>query len=272
MHNGQRWTHRSLHDRISFLLFPLLCVLLVAAGCSARRAPQDDSSPGDLIVLGRESMRDKNFDQAREAFNKILQEYPESNLRSEALLSLADSFFASKDYQEAKFQYEKFVQLYPVNPQTPRSLYYLSMCDYRRLAHIDRDQTQAEDALKSFRRLVRQFPNSLLVSEAAPKILELEVRLARKEYDIGKFHYNNSTYQAAIPRFLGILKIYPKTPSVDAALYYLADSYRREEEYAKAAAALRKLIREHPKSGYQRWARRLYSRLPQTVQQGASLR
>lgn len=261
----QAHLRRTRQGQISFLYFSLLFTLIIIAGCSARKPSEHESSPGDLIVLGRENVLDQDFERARAAFNKILQEYPESNLRSEALLSLADSFFASKDYQEAKFQYEKFIQLYPVNPQTPRAIYYLSMCDYRRLAHIDRDQGRAKDSLENFRRLVRQFPDSPLASEVIPKISELEARLARKEYDIGKFHYKNSTYQAAIPRFLGILKKYPKTPSIDATLYYLADAYKREEDYTKAATTLRKLFREHSESEYQRRAKRLYSRLPEIV-------
>ena len=261
----QAHLRRTRQGQISFLHFSLLLALLIVVGCSARKPSEHESSPGDLIVLGRENVQDQDFERARAAFNKILQEYPESNLRSEALLSLADSFFASKDYQEAKFQYEKFVQLYPVNPQTPRAIYYLSMCDYRRLAHIDRDQTHAEDSLKNFQKLVHQFPDSPLTPEVIPKISELKARLARKEFNIGKFHYSNSTYQAAIPRFLGILKKYPKTPSVDATLYYLADAYKREEDYTKTADALRKLLREYPESRYLERAKKLYSRLPDIV-------
>ncbi|MEE8110594.1 MAG: tetratricopeptide repeat protein, partial [bacterium] len=65
----------------ALILFPLL---LLGAGCSVRKAPETRSSAGELILLGRENMKDRNFERAREAFNRILQEYPESNVRSEA--------------------------------------------------------------------------------------------------------------------------------------------------------------------------------------------
>ena len=142
----------------------VLASLLVLGGCSARKAPPSASSAGDLIVLGRENMQAQNFERARAAFNRILQEYPESNLRSVALISLADSFYASKEYDEAKFQYDKFVQLYPVNPQTPRAYYFLAMCDYNRLASVDRDQIEAENALANFRRLVRQYDGRIRIA------------------------------------------------------------------------------------------------------------
>ena len=252
--------------------FIVLASLLVLGGCSARKAPPSASSAGDLIVLGRENMQEQDFERARAAFNRILQEYPESNLRSVALISLADSFYASKEYEEAKFQYEKFVQLYPVNPQTPRAFYFLAMSDYNRLASVARDQTQAQNALENFRRLVRQFPDNPLSAEAAPKVTALETRLARKELMVARFHYSNSNYQSAIPRFLGLLKEYPKAPAVAAALYYLADSYRREENFRKAGGALRRLIRYHPKSRYHKKARSLLGKLPKFAQSASTTR
>lgn len=250
----------------------LLPWLLSAAGCSAQRVPEAQRSPGDLISLGRENMKERNYERAREAFNRILREYPESNLRSEALMSLADSFYASKDFQEAKFQYEKFIQLYPVNPQTPRALFHLAMSDYRRLNTVDRDQALTREALKNFRRLLQQFPRDPQAPEATPKIRELEARLAEKEFYVGRFHYANGNYQSAIPRFLGLLKEFPKTPSADDALYYLADSYTREEDYSQAGKALERLIRDYPDSGYRKRAERLLSRLPKTASPGPGQR
>ena len=58
------------------------------------------------------------------------------------------------------------------------------------------------------------------------------------------------------------MKEYPKAPAVAAALYYLADSYRREENFRKAGKALRQLIRYHPKSRNQKKARSLLGKLP----------
>ncbi|MFQ5691547.1 MAG: outer membrane protein assembly factor BamD [Nitrospinota bacterium] len=269
MRRPPRRRRRFLKGGVPRAVWLLLLALWIAGGCSARKAPESRSSAGDLILIGRENMKERNFERARDAFNRILQEYPESNLRSEALLSLADSFYAAKEFQEAKFQYEKFIQLYPVNPQTPRALYHLGMSDYRRLNTVDRDQTLAEDALKSFRRLVRQFPKNPQTSEALPKIKELEARLAKKQFSIGRFHYANSNYHSAIPRLLRVLKDFPKSPSAAAALYYLADSYAREENYARAKGALERLLREFPNSPYRKKAQRLLKGLPKTVKTGA---
>jgi outer membrane protein assembly factor BamD len=247
----------------------LVPVVLFVVGCSARKAPPS-SSPGDLIVLGRDRMNQGDFEKARESFNRILQDYPESNLRSEALLSLADTFYESDDYQEAKFQYEKFIQLYPANPQTPRALYFLGMCDYRRILSVDREQTQAQDAYNNFSRLVRQFPQSPLVAEGKPKIQELEIRLSEKQYYIASFYYSQSDYQSAIPRYLGILKRFPKTPSADKALYYLADSYLREDSFTKASASLNRLIKEYPKSSYRKKAEGMLAKLQETLKSASS--
>jgi outer membrane protein assembly factor BamD len=234
----------------ALLVGVLFLAVGIGGGCAARQATEKERSAGDLLILGKEDLSARNFERAREAFNRILREYPESHLRSEALLSLADSFYAAKEYQEAKFQYEKFVQLYPVNPQTARAYYFLGMSDFQRLNAIDRDQTLTREALKNFRKLAAQFPGEPHVEEALPKVRILEEKLAQNQYYISEFYYRKGLYHSAIPRLEELLKEFPKTSVADAALYLLGESYRHEESHEKAASAYRRLLADYPSSRY----------------------
>ena len=45
---------------------------------------------------------------------------------------------------------------------------------------------------------------------------------------MGRFYYKKESYNAAIGRFLGILKSYPDYKSTDEVLYYISLSYREQ--------------------------------------------
>ncbi len=253
---GRRWG--AICKKVGFLLATLLLTGVVIEGCAGRKATEQERSAGELFVLGQDDLKARKFERAREAFNRILQEFPESNLRSEALMSLADSFYNAEQYQEAKFQFEKFVQLYPVNPQTARAYYFLAMSDFERLNSIDRDQTLTREALTNFRKLAAQFPGAPQVQEALPKIHICEENIAQNQYYISDFYFGRKLYHSAIPRLEGLLDEFPETSVSDAALFLLAESYLKEENYEKATEAYQRLLTDYPES---RFASKSESRL-----------
>ena len=84
------------------------------------------------------------------------------------------------------------------------------------------------------------------MQEAEAQILFLRQRLAEHEFDVAQFYYRKEAYQAAIRRLLNLIQVYPDMSDVDGAFYMLADSYRREENYVKAARVFRTLVDRFP--------------------------
>ncbi len=240
----------------------LLAAISLGLSLGCARAPEERVSAGELFVLGREDLRERNFTKAREAFQKLLQEYPDSKLRAEALLNLADAYYKEEGYEESKFHYKKFVDLYPIHTKTPHALYYLGLSDYRRILSYDQDPQFARDALESFQKLKRSFPNHELVREAEERIRKLRRHLARHELYIARFYYGQGLYVSAIPRLREFLDEYEDVNEErDYALFILGESLMAEESYEKAGKAYGRLVKEFPGSSYARRARRRLSRI-----------
>ena len=100
--------------------------------------------------------------------------------------------------------------------------------------------------------------------EAETHIRFLRAQLAQHEFKVAKFYYKKGAYHAAIGRLLNLIQVYPNMPSLDAAFFMLADSYRAEENYGKAQRVLRLLIDHFPTSAYLSRARSELGELPAT--------
>jgi len=235
----------------------LLAGALLIGGCTVRQA--DKSSPGELMLLGQEDLRAERYESARQAFQRLLREYPDSAHRRQALLNLADSYFKGEEYIESRVQYAEYVQLYPVSRETARAYYYLGMSDYNRILEPDQEQSVTRDALKAFQELLRRFPRSEFTAQSKEKVEILRDRLARHHLFIAHFYLTKGKRVSAIPRFQEVIREFGDQPALRAeAMYYLGESYVQEESYKKAGDTFRGLIKEYPDNPL---SQRAYQRL-----------
>jgi len=236
---------------------PFLASLLLVTGCFSR--PKEQASPGELLILGQEDMKSERFESARQAFKRLLREYPDSKHRRDALLNLADSYYKEREYIEARVQYAEYVQLYPVSSQTPKAYFFLGMSDFQRKLEYDQNQDITQDALKSFQELVKRFPKSKHTADAKKKIQELTHQIARHKVYIARFYFRKGLRASAIPRFQEVVKGYPGQADLRSeAMFYLGECFRLEQSYKKAGDTYKSLIQEYPSS---RFARDAYQRL-----------
>jgi outer membrane protein assembly factor BamD len=194
------------------------------------------------------------YTRAEEAFSKFLEQHPQDRRRPEVLLGLADAMYADKRYEEAKFQYRRFLELYPANPEAAKAQFNSAMCSFQRLKTVDRDQTTTQEAVQEFQRLIQSYPRSPFVEEAKEKLAVCRERLAAYELYVGRYYYRQA-YPAAIGRFTGLLKVYPEVSFADEVLFLLGNAYTRSDNPQEAATAFDELVTRFPQSRYANQAR-----------------
>ena len=223
----------------------VLCVF-VLTGC----AKKETLTPEEMLRSGDVQLGRQRGDKARGYYQQLLEEYPESRFKAEVQFKVAESLYSEKSYLEARFEYEKFLELYPQHPLAAQAQFQIGMCHAQEVSPFDRDQKVTLNALRAFRVFRQNYPQDTLLQEAEARILSLRQRLAEHEFDVARFYYRKAAYQAAIGRLLNLIQIYPDMSDMDLAFYMLADSYRREENYVKAARAFRTLVARFPASAY----------------------
>src|SRR6202034_4908619 len=77
-----------------------------------------------------------------------------------------------------------------------------------------------------YRNLIMQYPdNPKLVKEGKERLLEVQEVLADREFNIGKFYYDRTSYPASIARLQSLVDKYPLYSRADEALYLLGQDY-----------------------------------------------
>jgi outer membrane protein assembly factor BamD len=212
--------------------------------------------------LGNTQLGRNRESQARQYFEKVLEENADSDMKAQAQMKVAESLYRQGNYLEARFEYQKFLELYPLHQQASRAQFQIGMCSLQDVNTFDRDQRRTMEALQAFRTFRQKYPQDVLMSLAEGHIQALRHRLAEHEFAIARFYYDKGAYQAAIGRFLNLIQVYPDMAKLDAAMYMLAGSYRSEENYAKTRSVLQVLADRFTTSTYGIRARAELAKLP----------
>ena len=215
------------------LVICLLALLLTAplGGCSKEKFYSalgfTTSSPGtaeSLALKGLDYYSHGKYEKARRSFESLLNQYPFSEYSLLAELKTADSNYYLKNYEEALLQYKDFEEHHPTNEAIPYVLFQMAMCYYSQIDTIDRDSSTATNAIYSFSRLLRAFPNSVYTEEAKARIMAARNFLANHEYYVASFYERTYSYEEAKARLEYLLRQYPDTniaPQAEMLLYDL---------------------------------------------------
>lgn len=230
-----------------------LFIASTLAGCTA--VQKDSPSSGELISRGKLQVKDKAYDKAESSFKQVLEDYPDSKERTLALIFLANTHYLDREYEESKFHYKKFIELYPAKNYVDRAYYFKAMSDFRLMEIATRDQTSTHAALEGFEDFIAKFPKSSLYPRAVKKRDETLHVLAQSVFEIGKFYFRTGAHQSAILRLQSLMKTYPNQNFADEAIFLIAESYFKEENFGKARDNYKKLLNKYPKSYFSQEAR-----------------
>jgi outer membrane protein assembly factor BamD len=241
--------HRPRFQSNLILTILLLISISLLSGCTAVNK-KENIPPDQLIKKGKQFSKKQDYIKAKDSFKQVLEDYPDSKERVPALMLLAKASYLDQEYEEAKFHYKKFIELYPAKSYVDRAHFYKAMCDFRLMEIATRDQTNTHAALEGFDDFIKNFPKSPFYPKAVKKREATLQVLAQSVFEIGKFYYRTGAYQSAISRLENMRETYPNQKFVEEATFLIAESYYEEENYDKAIYTYKELIKKYPKSQF----------------------
>ncbi|MCI0408094.1 MAG: outer membrane protein assembly factor BamD [Acidobacteria bacterium] len=229
-------------------------VVLSLPGCAildrfaSRRTEGPGGSDQELMSRAEASIARKRYDEGRKNLQRLINQFPESELVPTARLSVGRSYYNEKRYEEARAEYQRFIELFPQHERVDEARYYTGLSFFRQMEKADRDQSLSKKAVAEFQVLLSESKDSQYAADARAKLIQCRRQLAEKELYVGKFYFDRGSYGAAIKRFEAILKEYAGSGYDDQALYYLGESLWELEQRGAAKAAFERLVSQFPDS------------------------
>ncbi len=238
----------------SALIFFLLLPLLINLSCSTTKEKKA-TSPSKLLQEAKRLFKDKEPDKAKNSIQLLMEDFPDSKERIAALMLLADIHFKEEEYEEARFHYQKFTELYPAHKFVDRAHFYKAMSNFQLADLASRDLSPVHSSLKGFENFINDFPNSQYKEQAQKRIHQCLDILAQNIFEIGKFYFRTGSYQSAILRLKSLMLEYPNHSYIPEAEFLLGESYFHEQNYSDARTHYKTVLEKYPRSEFAKEAR-----------------
>ena len=198
-----------------------LALLLLLAACSLGKTPEEKPAE-ELAKQGLQYYNLGKYYRARETFKVIMERFPFSRYSLLAELKSADCEYYQKNYPEALGLYEEFEKNHPTNEAMPYVLFQIGRSHFNQIDSIDRDTSQAKEAIKVFERLMNTYPKSAYETESKVLVGRARTFLAAHELYVANFYFRTKKYEEAKGRAEFLLTNYPDTKPAEEAKEMLA--------------------------------------------------
>lgn len=192
-------------------------------------APDGKHQTAAWYALGWTHFRRSRYADAADAFQTFLDRRRASDdegfvsYRNDALLRLADSYYALKQYASAIRTYRL------VGDQGGDYAQY-------QIAQAFDHAGEAYEAVSAFRELLEFHPGSEWAQEA--------------RYSIGRIFFRNQDYDQAVEEYAALLRTWPRDPLAAKAQYGVGDALFNAGRTDEAVAAYRVVLEDYAASAY----------------------
>jgi outer membrane protein assembly factor BamD len=238
--------------------FAVVVVLLalMSAGCGPKKSVTPTGileADKYLFDRGQELLAKRKWLQAREHFQQVVENYPQSTYRPEAKLGMGDTYIGEGGTEAlilAQNEFREFLTFYPTSSRADYAQYRLGYTHYKQMLAPDRDQSATYEAVTEWQLFMDRYPNSAIRSEVEVKLREARDRLSGSGYRVGLFYFRVKWYPGAIDRFKSVLTLDPGFTGRDAVYFYLAESLVAVNRPAEALPYFDRLTKEFVRSEY----------------------
>ena len=190
--------------------------MILLAGCSKKDVHlEEDLSPRFEKAMGYFD-KDK-FARAKEEFDYIIMADPGSKIANESQYYMAESMFQIEEYDEASIAFDRYVRFSPDYSKIEKARYRICECAINLSNSYQREQSQTHRALEQLQMFIEDFPASDLIDDAEDEMLALRLKLAQKDYEVGRMYLKLEEYDSALIYFRSVLNHYYDTSFSDDA-------------------------------------------------------
>ena len=206
----------------------LLLVLVIAVDLACSVKPDDlsrDNSIDDILRLAEKASKRKAFNEAGDFYMEVDRFYPYSDKSREALVKAMKAYHDGSDLSKARLSAKRYLTVYPKGPNAAFAQYMVGLSFFDSIVDVRRDQGATFHAVKEFKKLKQDHPESPYIKLADDKLNIAYSQVAGQEMSVGRYYLKRDEYLAAINRFNIVIEEYSGTIFSPEAFYRLTEAY-----------------------------------------------
>ncbi len=192
-----------------------------------RDYPDSDLKEEAQFFIGDSFFLAEDFDGAISKYQKFLSFYPDSPLRVSAMFRIGSSYFQKKDFVEARANFQSVLDRYPKDFFAPLAQYFI--------AESYLVAGQVREAMFAYTKVITQYPETAKVSPLA------HFKLAWTGYQVGD-------YTQALQTCNNFVALYPTNALAKNVYLVMGNALIKLKRYQEATAALQRIIDLAPSS------------------------
>jgi len=130
-------------------------------------------------------------------FEAVIKNAPYGNLAAPSRYKIGLYFLENNMFQEARDEFEKVLNDYPDSEWAKAAKYQTAVCDAKRSTGAPYDQKITQTAVEEFKKFVEHYPEADLSDAAKKQIQGLRNREAESQFQIAQFYEKQKKYEAA---------------------------------------------------------------------------
>ena len=202
---------------ISFSI--LCCVWITLVSCSDYQKLLNSDDVPEKYKQAEVFYNNGEYRKANRLLEQILPTYRGKPQAQRVIFFFADSYFQTRSYNLAAYQYESFVKSYPKSERVQEATFKAAKSYYHQSPSYSLDQEDTYKAIEKLQIFINLYPNSQYNPEANQMISELQEKLEKKDFEIAKQYFTIRDYRAAIKANDNFIANFPGTKFREEALY-----------------------------------------------------
>lgn len=165
-----------------------------------------------------------------DVFKAVIKNAPYGPLAAPAQYKIGLYLQEKHLYQEARDEFEKVINDYPESEWAKAAKYQIALSDAKRSTDAQYDQKVTQAAIEEFNEFVESYPDAKLSTEAKEQIWKLREKEAENSFMVAQFYEKKKNYKAAKIYYQSVVDDFEKSSWAVKALNKIREVARKEKQ------------------------------------------
>ena len=160
------------------------------------------------------------YRRANRLLEQLVPSYRGKPQAERLVFFFADSYFQTKSYYLASYQFDNFIKSFPKSQKLEEASFLAAKSHYMMSPIHSLDQKETNTAIEKLQIFMNNYPKSKYTDECNQLINELQNKIEKKEFEVAKQYYTIYDYRAAIKSLDNFIVEFVGSKFREEALYF----------------------------------------------------